>query len=177
MADAPYLPIAVKNCSIVLEDILRAFKSNPEYKLLYFNRISELFRQIGIGEFLMSYDLDAFGLRLQQSAQAYATFLAQADASEKATSCAISFFDAVCVNDVGVAKLIADHSPGTLNSPKEYEEDFFYMRIFMDVMSKGKTLEDLTEQLKDYERYASDSDDNRFLLLESILKKDSLGFE
>ncbi|WMJ74182.1 hypothetical protein RCC89_13545 [Cytophagaceae bacterium ABcell3] len=58
MSNFHYLPLAVKNTSISLEDILYELKNTNswEYKYIYFERISSLFRQMGIGEFLLTDD-------------------------------------------------------------------------------------------------------------------------
>jgi len=173
-----YLPLSVKNVSITLEDILGAMKETPswEYKSLYFDRISSLYRQLGIGEFLLTDDETYLHEHLQLGIQAYTEFLQNANPSEIAISKILIFFDAVCLGDVELMAGIARFAPTTRNPRKEYEEDFLYMRILMDYFALQKTADDIAPLMKEFESLHVDYPDQRYSLLLALFNKDSSGF-
>jgi hypothetical protein len=173
-----YLPMAVKNVSLTLEDILTALKEAPawRYEPLYFERISSLYRQLGIGEFLLSDDETSIHARLQLGVQAYIEFLQNAERSELAASKALPFFDAVCLGDQQAMATLSRLSPAARNSRKEYEEDFLYMRIMMDFFGLRKTLDQVKPLLAEFESFHVDYPDQRFSLLVALFDKDSRAF-
>lgn len=173
----PYLPIAVKNISITLEDIIEAFNAGPDYKLLYFDRISDLFRQMAVGEFLMTSDIDVFFKHLQMGVQAYIEFLENVDDSEKVTSRVKVFFDATCINDKAAMARLSQLSTRTMNTKKEYEEDFYCLRILMDIFGENKNFDDIKDLFEEFEDLAGGNSDPRFELLKSLLEKDEPAFQ
>lgn len=170
-----YLPMAVKNIGLTLEDILSNI-STAEYKLLYYDKISSLYRQIGIGEYLMSNSVISMFSMLQLGIQSYIEFLEKADDSEKAISKIVVFFDAVCCQDKKAMADLALLAPRQLNARKEYDEDFLYMRILMDIFGLGKPREDVQVMLDEYEAFHSENSDERFNIIIALLEKDGKAF-
>lgn len=178
MSDFQYLALSVKNLSITLEDILDAIRSTPsrEYKFLYFDRIANLYQQLGIGELLMSDDETNLHRHLQLGIQAYIEFLQNAEPAEISCSKISGFFDAVCMGDATAMATLAQLAPVEHNPRKEYEEDFLYMRILMDVFGLGKRTEDIQILLDEFESYHVENPDQRFSVLVSLLNKDTPAF-
>lgn len=170
-----YLPMAVKNIGITLEDVLSDI-SNAPYKLQYYDKISSLYRQLGIGEFLMSNDPQSMFTMLRLGIQAYADHLKNADTDEKAASRVEVFFDSACCQDQLAMKHLALLSPFQINTRKEYEEDFYYIRILMDVFGLGKSTDEVRPMLDDFEALHIDNSDERFSLLCALLEKDGKAF-
>lgn len=171
-----YLPMAVKNQAITLEDILTSLSSPPPYKLLYFNRISDLYRQVGIGEFLMSNDPANLNRQVAKGIQAYCEFLENAEESEKATSQINVLFDAIYLNDTASLSRLAKAAATTVNARKEYEEDFLYKRILLDLIGLGKEQEAIENLMKAFETLHNDNEDERFVLLRAYLDKEHEDF-
>jgi hypothetical protein len=178
MSDFQYLPLSVKNLSISLEEILEAIKTSStwEYKSLYFDRIANFYKQVGIGELLMTDDESALHRHLQLGIQAYVEFLQNAAPAEIATSKISAFLDAVCMADVAAMTTLAQLAPTQRNPRKEYEEDFLYMRILMDVFGLGKTLEDVQGLLDEFEAFHAENPDQRFTALTALLTNDAQAF-
>lgn len=178
MSTFQYLPLSVKNASITLEDILEALRSAPswEYKALYFDRIASLYRQLGVGELLLTDDETHLHRQLQLGIQAYTEFLQNAKPSEIAISKISVFFDAVCLGDITTMSTLAQLAPRQQNPRKEYEEDFLYMRILMDVFALKKTPEEVSSLIKEFESFHVENPDQRFSLLVALLDKDNDAF-
>lgn len=165
-----YLPLAVKNCAITLEGILETM-DGAAYKLLYYDRIASLYRQVGIGEFLMTNDPLPMFKHLQSGIQAYIEFLEHAEEPEKATSKLEVLFDAVCIGDMDAVKRLAHLAPRQVNPRKEYEEDFLYTRILLDVFGLDKTQDDVQPMMDEFEAFHADNTDDRFDLVTALLEK------
>lgn len=172
-----YLPIALKNMSITLGHIVEAMAKAPEYKLQYFARLTDLYRHLALGDFLMTDEPEGMFYHLRLGAQAFVEFLNQAEEPEKATSKATVYFDAVCAEDWQVAKEIATLTPGRVNDRKEYEEEFLYMRTIMDYFSLGKGMDDIQGMLNRYEALHQEHADQHFVLLQALLEKNVDQFE
>lgn len=170
-----YLPLAVKNVGITLEDILSQI-SGAEYKFLYYDKISSLYRQIGVGEYLITDDAQAMFDMLELGIQSYIEFLEKAEDSEKAISKITVFFDAVCCQNKNAMEKLAQLAPQQLNSRKEYDEDFLYMRILMDVFGLEKSRQDVQIMLDEYEKFHNEYPDERFNLIIALLDKDDKAF-
>ena len=170
-----HLSMAVKNVGLRLEEILSNI-SAAEYKLLYYDKISSLYRQIGIGEYLISNNATSMFSMLQLGVQSYIEFLEKAEDSEKAISRIVTFFDAVCCQDKKAMADLALLAPRQLNPRKEYDEDFLYMRILMDIFGLGKNREDVQVMLDEYEAFHRENTDERFNIIIALLEKDSKGF-
>ncbi|MDH5216599.1 MAG: hypothetical protein OEX19_02815 [Gammaproteobacteria bacterium] len=171
-----YLPIAVKNQGIALENILSNMPAPPIYKLQYFDRISELYRQLGLGEFLMSNDVNDLCNKLNCGIQAYIEFLQHASDAEKATSHVQVFYDAICVNDRKGMMALATLAPCTVNSRKEYEEDYLCLRILMDYFSLDKPIEDVEPMLERYATLQAHQPDPRYALIQSLFDRNDNDF-
>lgn len=170
-----YLPLAVKNVAITLEDILSHI-SGAEYKFLYYDKIASLYRQIGIGEYLITDNTQPMFDMLQLGIQSYIEFLEKAEDSEKAISKMIVFFDAACCQNKNAMEKLAQLAPQQINPRKEYDEDFLYLRILMDIFGLGKTRQDVQTMLDEYEEFHNAYPDERFNLIIALLDKDDKAF-
>ncbi|WP_086930712.1 immunity 49 family protein [Agarilytica rhodophyticola] len=171
-----YLPLAVKNVSITLENILNAMAKQPSYKQEYFDRIMALYRQQGIGDFLVSNSSELLFSKLTLGVQASIDFLTNADTGEPAASKITTFFDAVCCQDFPAMEKLAQLSPRKINSRIEYEEDYLYCRILMDVFGLRKNQEDIQDLLEEFEALHADNPDHRYTVLMALLEKDGDAF-
>lgn len=173
---AMYLPIAVKNISITLEGLLEQIAPDY-YELDTFKTVSSLYRQLGIGQFLLSNDADDLFLQLHYSLQAYLEFLQNSGDSQKAISHMAIFFDALIIGDSDAIHKLAQLAPTAMNNRKEYEEDFLFMRILLDVFGLNKTFSEIESKLMAYEAYHNENPDTRFPILKALLEKDNEDFE
>ncbi|MDH5729705.1 MAG: Imm49 family immunity protein [Gammaproteobacteria bacterium] len=172
-----YLPIAVKNLGITLENILTSMPTPPVYKLQYFDRIAQLYRQLGLGEFLMSNDMTMYCHHLNCGIQAYCEFLQHAPEAEKACSHVQVFYDAICVNNRHAMTELATLAPRVVNARKEYDEDFMCLRILMDYFALEKSTDDVAPHMAQYETLQAQQPDPRFALLQALLTRNVSSFQ
>jgi len=174
--NALYLPVAVKNTGLSLNDILPKL-GNAKIKLLYYSRVSTLYRQLGVGEFLMSNDPQLLFERLYGSACAFIHFLNHAEESEKATSLASPFFDAIACGFDDGARQLAALSPTSVNSHKEYEEEFFYVRLLMDYFYLDEDEANINAMLREYKILHNQNPDIHYPLVNALINKKQKEFD
>jgi hypothetical protein len=90
-----------------------------------------LYRIKGIAALFLGDPPDTLLSELSKSGRAFLHFLRTTPDTEKATSQALPFFDAVAATDAGCAREIAQASRPTWNAELEYEEDFLYVWFLM----------------------------------------------
>jgi len=125
-----FLPVAIKNSGVALEDVLPHVIATPA-SLRYYSHVCLLYRRLAIGSLLASCDPQSFYTYLFKSSRAFLHFLQVAPAGEKLTSKAEPFLDAVACRDDEGARAIASLCPAVADPTQEYEEDFFSLRLLM----------------------------------------------
>ncbi|WP_020405094.1 immunity 49 family protein [Hahella ganghwensis] len=172
-----YLPLAIKNTGMSLQEVLPELLRASSPKLSHYLFVCKSYRQLGVGELLISNDPEPFYSRLYKSAQAFVHFLKIGDNAEKATSQAYPFFDAVACGAEDVARKIALLCPDTINLRKEYEEDFLYYRILMKAFYLAAPDSEIQDLLDEFESYHDQNPDERFELCKALIDKDQESFD
>jgi hypothetical protein len=170
------LPIAFSNSGVRLEEILEQLPSQPPQEEL-FNFVCVLYRRLAAGALLMDGDPRRFYEYLFKSARAYAHFLEAAPLGEKLASRAEAFFDAVCCHDDEGARRIADAAPAAMDAGREYEEDFFALRILMNRFFGANDAALLDRMLDEWTDLAADNPDTRVEVCRALVQADQAAFD
>lgn len=140
-------------------------------------RFCQNFRIAGIGSLLMS----GTPMRLQEclhaSARAFVHFSRSAPETQKLTSRAEPFFDAVACGDSEAARELGRLSPRTPDKNREYEEDFLFVRFLMDHYFLGMDAREGHALLERYEKVLEGSEDTRLTVCRALLAADGAGFD
>jgi hypothetical protein len=171
---ANFVAVAVKNSLWSLQQIVPAL-GHEVPKARHYEHVCLLYRRIGTGLLLMSGDPEGLYENLHKSSQAYLHFLEVAAPSERLTSRAVPFFDAVACRNVSGAERIARASPDRANEGREYEEDFLYMRTLMERFYLNAPADLLEERLARFEELSPD--DPRLQLCRSLIGADQEEFD
>ncbi len=172
-----YLPLAIKNTGISLQEVLPELLRASSPKASHYTYVCKSYRQLGVGELLISNDPEPFYSRLYKSAQAFIHFLEIGEEAEKAASQAYPFFDAVACGAEDVAREIAHLCPDTINPRKEYEEDFLYYRILMAAFYLDAPDSEIQDMLDVFEFYHNQNPDERFKLCKALIDRDQESFD
>lgn len=171
-----FLPIAVKNSGVALEDLVPQVSAAPP-RLKYYLHICLLYRRVAVGSLLMSSDPEPFYASLFKSSRAFLHFLTTAPDDEKVTSKSEPFFDAIACRDRDGALAIARASRASLATGREYEEDFFYMRFLMERFFLGTPEDALRRTLDDWTTLTEANPDQRLELCRALLDGDQAAFD
>ncbi|MDG9669606.1 immunity 49 family protein [Hahella sp. CR1] len=171
-----YLPIAIKNTGMSLEDIVPHLPKE-EPKLQYYTYTCTLFRRLAAGELLITDNPKPFYKQLCHSANAFIYFLERAPEEEQAVSLALPFFDAIACGYEEGARRIAELSTNKLNPRKEYEEEFLYTRILMEHFYLQTDPKKIEERLEEFSGYSDDNYDPHYALCQALLDKDQVAFD
>lgn len=160
-----------------LYEVLDGASSNPAGRRFdLVTRITKLYRQLGVGEFLLEGDAQDLYEFLQLGVQACDDLLREVSPEDVATSRLLAWFDAVCVGDRDAMASIAARAPRECNPRKEYEEDFLYMRIAMDAVGLGRPVAEVEPMLARLRELSADRRDARAELLVAFLGGDVSAF-
>jgi hypothetical protein len=171
---ARFLPIAVNNAGVSLEEILPvALGGSPS--LEDYSVVCKLYRQLGVGSLLMSGDPRELCAHLFRSGRAFVHFSETAQQAEKLTSRAEPFFDALACRDDEGARRMALASPRTVDPSREYDEEFYAVRCPMDLLL-GEPPPAVLAMLDAWVKLASEPDP-RADLWRAILEKDQKAFD
>lgn len=171
-----FVSIAVKNSGLALEDVLSHVIAAPPRRKYYLH-VCLLYRRMAVGELLMSSDPEPFYGYLFKSSRAFLHFLTTAPEDEKLTSASEPFFDAVACRDDDGARAMARAARTTLAAGKEYEEDFFYVRILMDHFFLDAPGEGVRRMLEEWASLVADTPDVRLDLCRALVDRDQAGFD
>src|SRR6187549_2671501 len=125
------LPVAFNNSGVRLEALIGP-ALHPPIQEVAFGFIAVLYRRLATGALLMDGTPERFHEYLFKGARAYLFFLENGPADAKLASRAEAFFDAVSCRDDEGARRMAAAAPVTIDPAREYEEDFFAVRLLMD---------------------------------------------
>src|SRR5262249_22298031 len=95
---------------------------------------------------------------------------------QKVSSQAKPFFDALDGGYLGAARLIARRSRGSWNREMEYEEDFLYAFLLMQLLFLPDSMDHCRELLEQLEAAATPTDAPRVEVCRSLLERDAKKF-
>ncbi|MCY1082652.1 Imm49 family immunity protein [Archangium lansingense] len=171
-----FLPIAIKNSGIALEDVLpRVIAAPPTLKFYLY--VCQMYRRLAAGSLLASSDPRPFYGYLFKSARAFQHFLQIAPPDQKLTSKAEPFFDAVACRDDDAAKTMASLCPATPDTTREYEEDFLYLRLLMAHFYGGVPRNGLQAELDRFAELTAENPDPHIPLCRGLLEADQQLFD
>lgn len=156
-----------------VEDLNGELDDAPwSYRLDRFERVARQFRLLAGAEFLLDdEEVEGFHGYLQLSVQATLEFLEHAAPGEAVASRTLAFFDAAILDDIASMQLIAGLAPRQCHPWREYEEDFLYARISMDLLGQGRTAGEVEPMRARLARLAPDSP--RLALVDAYLAHDA----
>jgi hypothetical protein len=134
-------------------------------------------RVAGIGRMFLEANPDPFHFRLHQSARLYATCIPRIPASDRPTSNASPFFDAVAAVDEVAAAAIARGSAHSLLPDLEYEEEFWFVEVLMQRFFLGKSAADCAPMLERYEECLNGTRDARLPVVRALVDPASENFD
>lgn len=171
-----FLPVAFSNSGVRLEEILGVLDREPPQEQVY-GFICVLYRRLAAGALLMDGHPARFFEYLAKGAHAYAHFLDVAPAMEQRTSNALAFFDAVACHDEETARRLTRAAPAIFAADREYEEDFFAVRLLMDRFFGGAEPGQLGPALAQWSKLAAESADTRLPVCQALLDADQDAFD
>jgi hypothetical protein len=134
------------------------------------------FRIKGLATLRLGGSSDALFAELDKSGHAFLHFLGTAGEDQQATSRHLPFFDALAAADLPCARGIALHSRRTFNPDREYEDDFLFMRLLMQLVL-APDRPDAGRRLLDRHRQVTDRDDSaEHALAAALLDRDAASF-
>jgi hypothetical protein len=113
---------------------------------------------------------------LQKSGAAFSYFLKTVRNTEKITSKAAPFFDALACRDFDTARELSRNSRHSWNQEEEYEDDFLYVFFVMKKFFLDGTDQEMWAILSRYEDLLDGADDARLDLCKSFLENDDSTF-
>lgn len=171
-----FLPIAIKNSGVALEEVLpHVIKAPPE--LRYYQHVCLLYRRLAVGSLLAASDPRSFYTYLFKSSRAFVHFLRTAPAKEKLTSKAEPFFDAVACRDDEAAREMASLCPRTADTTREYEEDFLSVWLPMAYFYGNVPREALQPELELFAKLTEENPDPHLDICRGLLDADQRLFD
>ncbi|MCY1032249.1 Imm49 family immunity protein [Corallococcus sp. BB11-1] len=126
-----FLPVYLSNADVELHQLIPLLAGGALGGEGMFLRACRGYRTRGCAAFFLSGRALSLHQDLQRSGAAFAAFAGQGMESDKVTSRAEPFFDAVGCGDEAAARLIARHAPREFKPDRELLEDFLYVRLLM----------------------------------------------
>ncbi len=173
---ANVVPIAFKNAGTKLEQLLPGALRPPPHAAT-FEYVCRCYRQMAVGALLMEGDPAPFYSLLFRSSRAFLYYWQACPPNERVTGKAEPFFDAVaCRDEEGARQMTALAAPAP-NPAREYEEDFFHVRFFMDRFFGQGTEADLGAMLDAWGNLGGEPPDLRLPVCRAILAVDQEAFD
>ena len=122
-------------------------------------------------------DPKPFWVSAMQSASAYAHFLSTVDNSEKVTSQAKGFYDAVGCGFWECAEAIATHSRTSWNTGYEYEDDFLFIHFLMKCFFLGADKAECEHIIARHKEAAEGADQEHRDVMIAFLERNEALFE
>ena len=138
-----FVPVACKNALYDLGQLLPAALATRPQRLASFERICALYRRLAVGSLLIAGDPRDFFAYLFRSARAFVHFAEGAPEAERLASKAAPFLDAIACRDDEGARRIAAAMPRQPSPGREYEEDFYYLRVTMDLAGDDRMVDQM----------------------------------
>lgn len=135
------------------------------------------FRLAAIGALFLTGRFGPFGHRLHQSGRAFAAALARLPETARATGRARPFVDALAADDREAALEIARLCRRTWMQGEEFEEDFLFHEILMQIDFLGASTAIAVEMLTRYEEALAGTEDPRLPVLRALVESDGPAFD
>jgi len=135
------------------------------------------YRQRGVCTLLLTGIPDLFYISMMQSAGAFLYYLQRCPDERKVTSESKPFFDALCGAYVDGAEAIVLHSRSSWNPDQEYEEEFLYIYLLMQILLEPDSTSRCPALLERLEVVHTPSEASRLDLCRSLLTRDSIAFD
>jgi len=163
-----------REASLAVVDLNEALNDAPwSYRFGRFEWVAQRFRLLAGAELLLDETVEGFHCYLHLAVQATVEFLEHAPLGEAVASRTPAFFDAAVVDDTAAMQVIAALAPRERHPWREYEEDFLYTRITMDLLGQDWTageVEPMRARLAQV-----DPDSPRLALVDAFLARDAGG--
>lgn len=141
------------------------------------HKLCDRYRQRGACTFLLTGEAAPFFVNAMQSAGAYLSWLRRAEESQKVTSWARPFYDAVGGAFWDCARSIAEASRTTWNGSREYEEDFLFMAFLMKLFFLGAGEGECRALIASHEKVTEGADEAHRNVCLALLEKDAALFD
>jgi hypothetical protein len=171
-----FLPVFIANADADLQDRLPdvlAGKSNLRSILDF----CQCFRVKGIGTVLLRGSTEDLFPELSKSGRAFLFFLENRGDADKATGRSTPFFDAVSAGDFACAHDIAVHSRTTWNPDVEYEDDFCFVWLLMQLYFLGASVGDCKQTLARHLAITGQDDHPQYKIGLALLDKDEAALQ
>lgn len=169
------LPIAVMNVEAELDAAFPAFLDLPPDVDQHLS-VCMLYRQLAVGSLLLTAEPSLFFAYLFRSARTFLHALDSAPPARFPASRFSPFLDAVACRDEEGAGRIASAAPGSPMIEAEYEEDFLYFRILMDLyLDRPKS--GIETRLERFSELVQGNPDPRFPVCNALFGSDAGDFE
>ncbi|MBM4061842.1 MAG: hypothetical protein FJ265_12215 [Planctomycetes bacterium] len=137
----------------------------------------ERFRVAAIGQLFLAGTSRLFLRRLHQSARLFAEALPLLPEEQRYTGRARPFLDAIAACDEDAARCIAQCCRRTWAKGEEFEEDFLFHELLMQLTQFGASQTDCLAILSRYEAALADTPDARLAVLRSLVGSDAGAFD
>jgi len=170
-----FLSVAIENADFVIPRGIRELSTGlPNHR--HIHQLCTYFRQRGVASLPLTGTPDTYHVNAMQSAAAFIFELRRAPDDSKVTSFARPLFDAISSGYWDAAIEMATLSRTTWNPDYEYEDDFLYVRFWMQQLL-GEPRDQLDATLARYEQVLSGARDVRLDLCRAIHDIDDDGFD
>lgn len=140
-------------------------------------RMSTCFRQRGVCSLLLFGVADDLVVNLMQSGGAFLYFVQRCADSEKVTSQAKPFYDAIGGGFYGCAAEIVLNSGMNWAQGYEYEDDFLFIQFLMKHFFLGAPITECQTILEEFYKAQAGSEPERLAICEAFLNGDNQQFE
>lgn len=169
-----FLPVFYSNAQEEIADYLAVVDRDPSPGT--FRCLCRSFRARGCAAFFLSCDPAALHQDLQRSGAAHAHFLRVASDTDKVTSRADAFFDAIASGDRACASSIATLASTKPKLDRELLDDFYYVRLLMDRFFGNASEAEIGQSLADFEAALEGTPTPAFEVCKALLAADSDSF-
>jgi hypothetical protein len=170
-----FLPIIRSNTELDLIERIPGFIQGPTLEKVL--SICHLYRVRGIASLLLNAETEQFHGDLRRSGRAFLHFLQVAGGSEKLTSHADPFFDAIASEDFECMREIAKRSQLPHKAGEEFEDDYLYIRVLVKLILPDVSFAERHEGVEHYRQRANPTTDPRVGLCVALTDGEAASFE
>ncbi len=143
--------------------------------------ISRYHRSLACAVFLARYDINQFSDLLFKSAKIYQFMLdnkhVEMDRYYLSKSKGLPLFDAIAVDELGLARDISHKMTPVWSENMECEDDFIYFDIISELIEEEPDITILNNKIEKYEEILDGFESIRYDLLKAIVKSDAEEFK
>jgi Immunity protein 49 len=171
-----FLSVAVDNANFMIPRGLVALSRGPLARHQDIHQICTAFRQRGVASLFLEGVADAYWVNAMQSASVFIMELRRTADAAKVTSFARPLFDAASAGYWEAALEIARLSRTTWNRDYEYEDDFLYVRSWIQALL-GEGARAVEATLRRWEEVLEGAADVRLDICRALLGRDDEAFD